>query len=86
MANKVVHRRARKYLERMDDRIKTQLIAKLEVLAQNPESTPNVKLMEGDFALSGWKRFAHGAPRHRQSKVGSSALVVPLLKARRRRK
>ena len=58
MANIVVHRRARKYPERMDARIKTQLIAKLEVLAQNPESAPNVKPMEGDF--TGYFRLRHG--------------------------
>ncbi len=42
----------------MDGRIKAQLITKLEALAENPESAPNVKPMEGEFA--GYFRLRHG--------------------------
>ena len=58
MAEIVVHRRARKYLERMDARIKAQLLAKLESLALDPENAPGVKPMEGDYA--GCHRMRHG--------------------------
>lgn len=58
MAAIIVHRRARKYLDRMDSRIKAQLVARLETLATDPENAPNVKPMEGDFA--GCHRLRHG--------------------------
>ncbi len=58
MAAILVHRKARKYLDRMDGRIKAQLIAKLEALAQDPENTPNVKPMEGEY--TGCLRLRHG--------------------------
>ena len=58
MATVVVHRRARKYLERMDARIKAQLIAKLESLALDSENAPGVKAMEGEYA--GCHRMRHG--------------------------
>ena len=58
MAAILVHRKARKYLERMDGRIKAQLIARLEALAQDPENAPNVKPMEGGYA--GCFRLRHG--------------------------
>jgi len=58
MAKIVVHRRARKYLEHMDARIKTQLLVKLEALAEHPEEAANVKPMEGEFA--GFFRLRHG--------------------------
>ena len=58
MASVVVHRRALKYIERMDARIKAQLIAKLEALARDPDNAPNVKPMEGDYA--GCYRMRHG--------------------------
>ncbi|MDB6138912.1 MAG: Plasmid stabilization protein ParE [Verrucomicrobiaceae bacterium] len=58
MAKIIVHKRARKYMEAMDARLRTQLIGKLEGLAQNPDTAPNVKPMEGDFA--GYFRLRHG--------------------------
>ncbi len=58
MATIVVNRRARKYIERMDARIKAQLIAKLEALAQDPENATNVKPMEGEYV--GCHRLRHG--------------------------
>jgi mRNA interferase RelE/StbE len=42
----------------MDARIKAQLIAKLEALAQSPANAVNVKLMEGEF--EGFHRLRHG--------------------------
>jgi mRNA interferase RelE/StbE len=58
MAAILLHRRARKYLERMDQRLKAQLIAKLEALAQDPDNAPGVKPMEGEYA--GCNRLRHG--------------------------
>lgn len=58
MAEIVFHRRAAKYVQRMDERIKAQLIAKLEMLASNPAAAANVKPMEGEFA--GFYRLRHG--------------------------
>ena len=58
MAKLVVHRRAARYLERMDARIKAQLVAKLEELANNPAAMPGVKPMAGEWA--GFYRLRHG--------------------------
>lgn len=58
MAAIVFHKHAAKYLKRMDERIKAQLIAKLEVLAADPANAPGVKAMEGEFA--GLHRLRHG--------------------------
>lgn len=44
----VVHKRAARYLQRMDARIKAQLVAKLGELAQNPDAMPGVQPMYGD--------------------------------------
>lgn len=61
MTKIVLHRRAQKFLERLDARIKAQLVGKLESLAQDPESAPGVKPMEGDYA--GYFRLRHGDVR-----------------------
>jgi mRNA interferase RelE/StbE len=58
MAKLVVHRRAARYLERMDARIRAQLVAKLEELAKNPAAMPGVKPMAGEWA--GFYRLRHG--------------------------
>ena len=58
MPKLVVHRRAARYLERMDARIKGQLVSKLETLAKNPTSMPGVKPMAGEWA--GFYRIRHG--------------------------
>jgi len=58
MPKLVVHRRAARYFERMDARIKLQLKAKLEQLAQKPEAMPGVKPMSGEWA--GFYRMRHG--------------------------
>jgi len=58
MAQIVLSKRAAKYLKRLDERIKSQLIPKLESLAADPENAPNVKPMEGDF--EGCHRLRHG--------------------------
>jgi hypothetical protein len=43
MPRLLVHRRAAHYFERMDERAKTQLKAKLEQLAKIPRAMPGVK-------------------------------------------
>ncbi len=48
MPRLVVHRRAARYLERMDAKIKAQLVAKLERLALNPIGMSGVKPMAGE--------------------------------------
>ena len=58
MPKLLVHKRAARYLERMDARIKAQLVAKLEELARNPVAMPGVKPMAGEWA--GFCRLRHG--------------------------
>ncbi len=58
MPRLVVHRRAARYLERMDARIQAQLKTKLEQLAQDPAAMPGVKPMAGPWA--GFYRMRHG--------------------------
>ena len=58
MPRLIVHRRAARYLDRMDTRIKAQLKAKLEQLAQNPTAMSGVKPMAGEWA--GFYRLRHG--------------------------
>jgi mRNA interferase RelE/StbE len=58
MPRLVVHKRAARYISRMDARIKAQLIAKLEDLAKNPDAMQGVKPMAGEWA--GFFRFRHG--------------------------
>ena len=45
MPKLLVHKRAARYLQRMDAQIKAQLVAKLGELAQNPDVMPGVKPM-----------------------------------------
>jgi mRNA interferase RelE/StbE len=58
MPKLLVHRRAARYIERMDARIKAQLVAKMEELARNPVGMPSVKPMAGEW--SGFFRLRHG--------------------------
>jgi len=58
MPRLLVHRRAARYLERMDERIKEQLKRKLEQLAKNPNAAPGVRPMAGEWA--GFYRLRHG--------------------------
>jgi mRNA interferase RelE/StbE len=58
MPKLLVHKRAARYLERMDARIKAQLVRKLEALAQNPQTMHGVKPMAGEW--SGFFRLRHG--------------------------
>jgi len=58
MPKLLVHKRAARYIERMDARIKAQLAAKLEELARNPGAMPGVKPMAGEWA--GFFRLRHG--------------------------
>jgi mRNA interferase RelE/StbE len=58
MPQLVVHRRAARCLERMDAKIKAQLVAKLARLASNPNAMSGVKPMAGEWA--GFHRMRHG--------------------------
>lgn len=58
MPKLLVHKRAARYLQRMDARIKAQVVAKLGELAQNPDAMPGVKPMAGEWA--GHFRLRHG--------------------------
>jgi len=58
MPQLLFHRRAASYLARMDDRIKTQLLSKLNDLAAHPDEAPGVKPMAGEWA--GFYRLRHG--------------------------
>jgi mRNA interferase RelE/StbE len=58
MPGLVVHKRAARYVTRMDARIKAQLLAKIEELARNPDTMPGVKPMAGEWA--GYHRLRHG--------------------------
>ncbi|MGP8202149.1 MAG: type II toxin-antitoxin system RelE family toxin [Limisphaerales bacterium] len=58
MPKLIVHRRAARYFERMDARIKMQLKAKLEQLAKNPAAMPGIKPMAGEW--EGFYRMRHG--------------------------
>ncbi|HEV7402773.1 MAG TPA: type II toxin-antitoxin system RelE/ParE family toxin [Chthoniobacteraceae bacterium] len=58
MPRLVVHKRAARYLQRIDARIKAQLVAKLAELAQNPDDAPGVKPMAGEWV--GYFRLRHG--------------------------
>ena len=58
MAKLVVHRRAARYIERLDARVKGKLIAKLHELAANPSGSPGIKPMAGEWA--GYLRMRHG--------------------------
>jgi len=43
MPKRLVHRRAARYLERMDARLKEQLVAKLELLTSRPSRCNNTR-------------------------------------------
>jgi mRNA interferase RelE/StbE len=58
MPRLVVHKRAARYLERMDARIKAQLITKLKELSRDPDNVQGVKPMAGEWA--GYLRLRHG--------------------------
>jgi len=58
MASIVLSKKAGKSLRRMDERIKAQLIARLEGLAIDPTGAAGVKPMEGDY--EGCHRLRHG--------------------------
>ena len=58
MPRLVVHTRAGRYIERLDARIKMQLIGKLEELARNPRVMPGVKPMAGEW--TGFYRLRYG--------------------------
>jgi mRNA interferase RelE/StbE len=58
MPKLVVHARAGRYIERLDARIKAQLLSKLAELARNPNAITGVKPMAGEWA--GFYRLRHG--------------------------
>lgn len=57
----VLHRRAARYFERLDERMKAQLRSKLEELGRDPLAMPGVKMMQGEW--KGFYRLRHGALR-----------------------
>ena len=58
MARLVVHDRAARYVQRLDMRLKAQVLAKLAELAEHPDAMPGVKPMAGEWA--GFCRMRHG--------------------------
>jgi mRNA interferase RelE/StbE len=58
MAHIVLHRRAARYFERMDERLKEQLRNKLKEMAVDPFKMPGVKPMQGEW--KGYYRLRHG--------------------------
>jgi mRNA interferase RelE/StbE len=58
MAQLVLHRRAARYFERLDERLKAQLREKLTELARDPFRMPGVKPMQGEW--KGHYRLRHG--------------------------
>jgi len=58
MPQVVLHRRAARYFERLDERLKAQLRAKLEELARDPRALPGVIPMRGEWV--GYYRLRHG--------------------------
>ena len=54
----VLHRRAARYFERLDERIRAQLREKLTALAHDPFHTSGVKPMQGEW--KGHYRLRHG--------------------------
>ena len=58
MPRLLIHKRAARYLDRMDARIRAQVAAKLVELAKNPAAAPNIKAMAGEWA--GFHRLRHG--------------------------
>jgi len=58
MARLAIHKRAARYLQSMNARVRAQLLDKLESLGTDPETAPGVKPMQGE-----WKeyfRLRHG--------------------------
>jgi len=76
MPRLVVHKRAARYLERMDARIKKQLIARLEELARDPDIMSCVKPMAGEWA--GFFRLRHGDLRviYIHDRAGDSIIIA----------
>jgi mRNA interferase RelE/StbE len=58
MPQLVLHRRAARYFDRLDERIKAQLREKLTALASEPFTAAGVKPMQGDW--KGYYRLRHG--------------------------
>ncbi len=76
MPRLVVHKRAARYLRRMDTRIKGQLVAKLQELARDPEMMSGVKPMAGEWA--GFYRLRHGDLRviYINDRAGDSVIIA----------
>ena len=58
MPKLVVHKRAAKYLDRMDRRMKEQLLQKFAELAIDPDNMSGIKPMSGEWA--GFHRLRQG--------------------------
>lgn len=57
----LLHRRAARYFDRLDDRLRVQRHAKLEALARDPQAAVGVKPMQGEW--NGFYRPRHGGLR-----------------------
>lgn len=54
----LLHRRAARYFDRLDARVKAQLRARLEALTRDPMAGPGIKPMAGEW--KGFYRMRHG--------------------------
>lgn len=54
----LLHRRAARYFDRLDGRVKAQLRVRLEALIRDPLAMPGVKPMAGEW--KGFYRLRHG--------------------------
>jgi mRNA interferase RelE/StbE len=54
----LLHRRAARYFDRLEERLRAQLREKLEKLARDPLAMPGVKPMQGEW--NGFYRLRHG--------------------------
>ncbi len=76
MATLIVHNRAARYIERMDARLKKQVLGKLQLLANNPTTMPGVKAMVGEW--TGFHRLRHGDIRiiFRHDRANETVMVA----------
>jgi mRNA-degrading endonuclease RelE of RelBE toxin-antitoxin system len=74
MAKTVIHRRASRYIERIDARFKDQPQKKLADLARDPQKMPGIKPMAGEWA--GFHRLRHANLRVIYFHDGAADTVV----------
>ncbi|HUS34511.1 MAG TPA: type II toxin-antitoxin system RelE/ParE family toxin [Verrucomicrobiae bacterium] len=78
MPQLVLHRSAAHYFERLDERIKAQVRAKLISLADSPFTAVGVKPMQGEW--KGFYRLRHGDLRiiYTVDKATDRLIVAPI--------